>query len=271
MSSKRHGNAFQYLEPKKSKLDISIHSAASRNKYQPTSGPHRPQPTNNFRYGNQPAQTTYATMPPPPATKSDQELMDDEDDVILLLASQAFDGLQQAEDNLSMDIPSFGFFQPNKKSSTSTQKPVIISDHEDDFLNDFLMENDLNEKMLSQMPGVVQPAASENMFALDTEPAAGTFRMPDIPPAGTSRMSDKPPAQVLNNGYGSNNRQPRNENIQKNISSAKDAQIKFMMKELEDAKRQKVRFEEEIRLLTEKCQTKDGEVCFIIEIIVHLY
>lgn len=251
MTSKRHGHAQFHLQPKKSRLDISIHTATSGIKHnQPINAPYqRPQPTSNFRKVHQPAM-------PPPAAHNNQELWgDDEDDVILLLASQAVDGIQQAEDNLSMNITSFEGFQPNVKSdSTSTQKPVIISDDEEDYLKEFLLENDLNEKMLSQMPVTSQPAASENMFAMDTEPVAGPSRQ-------------DPQPQVLGT-Y----REHRNENIQKNMSSAKDVHISFMMQELEEAKRKERCLEEEIKQLTEKCQTKDGEVYFLfsIEILVHL-
>lgn len=181
---------------------------------------------------------------PPPATSNHDIWGDDDDDVILLLASQAVESLQQAEDDHNMDITSFDGFQPNKKSSTSTQKPVIISDDED-FLRDFLNENDQNEKMLSQMPNAVAPAGSENMFVMETDSVASTSRRPD----------NYPPANVLTN------REHRNENIQKNISSCKDKEIKYMNKKLVEAKLQNDRFQEEIKQLTEKCQTKDGEVC----------
>lgn len=247
MPLKRHINAFPNPPPKKSRLDISIHTATSgtKNNQQISAPYHRLQSISNFRNVHQPAKTTYV----PQTSVVNQELWgNDDDDEILLLASQAIDGIQQAEDgyNLTMDITSFDGFKSNKKpGSTSTQMPVIISDDDEDVLKDFLHENDLNETMLSQMPGAVQPAASENMFAMYTEPAAGTSRRPD-----------NPQSQVLGT-----NRKHINENIQRNISSAKDAQIKFMMKELEEAKLEKNRFEEEIKQLTEKCQTKDGEVC----------
>lgn len=195
---------------------------------------------------------------PPAATQSNNELWGDDDDGddIILLASQAYD-MKQAHDNL--DITSFEGFQPNKKSnSTSTQKPVIISDDED-FLNDILIENDLHEKRLSQMPNSVKPAASENMFAMDTKPTAGPSR----------RRPNNPPPQAISSVSGIN-REQRNENIQKHISSAQDVKIKFLLKESEESKRQKNRFEEEIQQLTEKCQTKDGEVCFLIVVVVHL-
>lgn len=281
MAYKRPGNNFQYIQPKKKepRLDISIVSSASSitsksNFNQPLARvPYKkyaPAPLHELVPKIKPTASVAAAQPPK-AINSVDMWGDDDDDEIIMLASQVADRVQTFGQDIlvnSMDV-SFRRFSSDKKNAQSTQKPEptkIVDDYMKAFLadEDELVFSDIDQqyidKHIDNNSNSIQLAQSNfRDFAIP-----GPSRQVQIPEINGNTCLGKP--NLKRSATSSDTiiiptTLKRNENIQKNISTTMEKQLKFLSKQLEDNKKILERMQQDNAKLTEKCQTKDGEVC----------
>lgn len=183
------------------------------------------------------------------------DMWGDDDDELIMLATQVADKVETFGQDIivnAMDITAFDHFRPTTIGGTSTQMPDDLEE-DANLLRDLLFANEIDDAINEQAAAVpVTSKESEDMFA--PRQSADPTNKPSI--AGNQQ-------QHKNMGGCGSDRRPQNEHFQRNVSAAKDAQLKHLSKQLDDTKREVAQLLLEQKRLQERCQTKDGEIAMI--------
>lgn len=278
MANKRLGTNFKFIQPEKKipKLDISIVNNDST-----SSKAHALKRVSAKEPVQQPFLKLVSQSLSKQTNSDDMWGDDDDDEFIILAASQLAEKVETFGQDIivnSMDL-SFMRFSYDKKAAESTQKVPLIKSATDDILKAFHDDNDDDEAVFSELPDIEHDYIDkhiddyvnkqqltpqlENVYVDMPGPSS---RIATIPQLNANSQLNKRELNLQNrmepNSEDSlTNRKERNtENIQKNISSTIEKQMKFLSKQLEEHKRKLERLQTDNANLSERCQTKDGEV-----------